>query len=416
MRYGVIADDFTGATDVASMLVRAGLRTVQTIGVPSGPAPEADAVVVALKSRTVPAAEAVAESLAALEWLRAAGATRFYFKYCSTFDSTAQGNIGPVADALMRALDTELTIVCPAFPENGRTVYLGHLFVGETLLSDSGMREHPLTPMRDASLPRLLQAQVPAGQKIGLVPQAVVAQGAEAIRARLAALRASGVRYAVTDALDNEDLRALAAACEDLPLVTGASGLALGMKAQGEAAQAALLPAAGGGSAVVSGSCSQATRGQVAHWIAAGRPAFRIDALQCGDPDADPAREALAWAAPRLSREPVLVYATSTPEEVRAVQERYGTERAGAMIEACLARVASGLVAAGVRRLVVAGGETSGAVVQALGIQQLRIGPSIAPGVPWTWAEQPGLRLALKSGNFGGPAFFAQALELPTAD
>ncbi|MGZ5182443.1 MAG: four-carbon acid sugar kinase family protein, partial [Ramlibacter sp.] len=177
MRYGVIADDFTGATDVASMLVRAGLRTVQTIGVPQGPAPEADAVVVALKSRTVPPEEAVAESLAALEWLRAAGATHFQFKYCSTFDSTPRGNIGPVADALMRALGTDLTIVCPAFPENGRTVYAGHLFVGDVLLSESGMREHPLTPMSDASLPRLLQAQLPPGQKVGLVPLAVVARG-----------------------------------------------------------------------------------------------------------------------------------------------------------------------------------------------------------------------------------------------
>jgi len=414
MRYGVIADDFTGATDVASMLVRAGLRTVQAIGVPQGPAPAADAVVVALKSRTVPAADAVAESLAALRWLRAAGATRFYFKYCSTFDSTAQGNIGPVADALMRALGTDFTVVCPAFPENGRTIYMGHLFVGEALLSDSGMRDHPLTPMRDASLLRLLQAQVPAGQQVGLVPHAVVAQGAAAVRERLAALRAAGVRYAVTDALANEDLRSIAAACEDLPLVTAASGLALGMKSGGAdaAAQAAQLPAVGGGAAVLSGSCSQATQGQVAHWLAAGRPAFQLDAQRCEDGGVALAQEALAWASARLAAGPVLVYATAAPAAVRAAQERLGVERAGALVEQCLARVARGLVAAGVRRLVVAGGETSGAVVQALGIAQLRIGPTIAPGVPWTWAPQPGLLLALKSGNFGTPDFFQRALSM----
>jgi uncharacterized protein YgbK (DUF1537 family) len=414
IRFGVIADDFTGATDVASMLVRAGLRTVQAIGVPVGAAPpDVDAVVVALKTRTVPAADAVAESLAALAWLRAAGATRFYFKYCSTFDSTPRGNIGPVADALMRELDTDLTVVCPAFPENGRTVYAGHLFVGEQLLSDSGMREHPLTPMTDSSLPRLLQPQLPQGEQIGLVPHAVVAQGASAIRTRLATLREQGVRYAVTDALTNDDLRAIAKACEDLVLVTGASGLALGLT-PGEGApvdvEAARLPNPGGGSAVISGSCSVATQGQVAHWRAAGRAAFHIDAMQCADPSVDPAREALAWAASRIGNEPVLVYATSNPDEVRAAQQRFGVERAGAMVEDCLARVARGLVELGIRRLVVAGGETSGAVVKALDIRQLRIGPTIAPGVPWTWAAQPGLLLALKSGNFGTVDFFSRAL------
>jgi 3-dehydrotetronate 4-kinase len=415
MQIGVIADDFTGATDVASMLVRAGLRTVQTIGVPAGAAPEADAVVVALKSRTAPVGEAVAQSLAALQWLRAAGATRFYFKYCSTFDSTPRGNIGPVAEALMDALGADLTVVCPAFPENGRTVYAGHLFVGDQLLSDSGMRDHPLTPMTDANLARVLQPQLPAGRRIGLVRHAEVAAGVESVRARLAALRADGVRYAVTDALGNDDLRTLAAACADLPLVTAASGLALGMSAgaadAAASAQAARLPAAPGAAAVVSGSCSQATRGQVAHWIEQGRPALRINALRLAEDAAAAEREALSWAATHLREGPVLVYATSTPDDVRAVQQRLGVERAGALVEQALAHIARGLVALGVRRLVVAGGETSGAVVQALDITQLRIGAPIAPGVPWTWAERPGLRLALKSGNFGAVDFFSAALE-----
>jgi len=411
MILGVIADDFTGASDIASMLVRAGLRTVQTIGLPDGPAPDADAVVVALKSRTAPVADAVRESLAALAWLRAAGAQRFYFKYCSTFDSTADGNIGPVTDALMKALGTDLTVMCPALPENGRTVYAGHLFVGDVLLSESGMRNHPLTPMTDANLLRVLQPQVPAGQGIGLVRHGTVAKGADAVRAALAELRAKGVRYAVTDAVDNADLKVLAEATSDLPLVTGGSGLALGLRAEAPRVDAMSLPPVGGPAAVLSGSCSVATNAQVNDWIASGRPAYRIDAMQFGVAGApDPAEAALAWAAPRLADGPVLIYATSTPDEVRAVQAHFGVEQAGVLVEDCLARVACGLVDLGVRRLVTAGGETSGAVVNALDVNQLRIGPTIDPGVPWTLAEQRGLLLAMKSGNFGTVDFFAKAL------
>jgi uncharacterized protein YgbK (DUF1537 family) len=411
---GVVADDFTGATDVASMLVRAGMRTVQVIGVPDGEAPAADAVVVALKSRTVPAADAVRESLAALQWLRRAGARQCYFKYCSTFDSTPQGNIGPVAEALMDALDTDFTIACPAFPENGRTVFRGHLFVGDALLSDSGMRDHPLTPMTDANLVRVLQAQ--SRGRVGLVRHDVVARGAAAVRERFDALRAEGVRLAVADAIDDDDLRVLALACADLPLVTAGSGVALGLPAAYAErgwlrpdARAATLQHVGGQGAVVSGSCATATRAQVAQWLQAGRPAFKVDAgaLAAGAPL--PA-QAVSWARERLSQGPVLVYATAEPAEVAQVQQRLGVERAGALVEQCLAEVATGLVDAGVRRLVVAGGETSGAVVQALGVRQLRIGGTIDPGVPWTQAEGRPLLLALKSGNFGGIHFFEKAL------
>ncbi|HJV95058.1 MAG TPA: 3-oxo-tetronate kinase, partial [Albitalea sp.] len=253
---GVIADDFTGATDVAGMLVGAGLRTVQVIGIPHGPAPDADAVVVALKSRTTPAADAVRESLAALHWLHSAGARRFYFKVCSTFDSTPAGNIGPVAEALMGALDADFAIVCPAFPENGRTVFRGHLFVGDQLLSDSGMREHPLTPMRDANLVRVLQAQ--SRGRVGLLRYDSVAQGPAAVRERCAALRADGVTLALADAIDNDDLRTLAEACADAPLIVAGSGVALGLPAAYAArgwlqpdASAATLPAVGGAAAVL---------------------------------------------------------------------------------------------------------------------------------------------------------------------
>ena len=415
---GVIADDFTGATDVASMLVRAGMRTLQVIGVPQGPVPvpEADAVVVALKSRTTPAGEAVRESLAALQWLRAAGARQFYFKYCSTFDSTPAGNIGPVTEALLAALDTNFTIACPAFPENGRTIFRGHLFVGDQLLSDSGMRNHPLTPMREANLVRVLQAQM-AG-RVGLLRQDTVAQGADAVRQRFAALRTESVRVAIADAITNDDLRVLAQACADLPLLTAGSGLALGLpdvyrergwlKAQTQAAQ---LDKMKGQAAVISGSCSTATNAQVKAWQDAGRPAFAVDprALFRAEPVVD---RAVNWARDRLEREPVLLYATTSVEELQAVQAEIGAEHAGALVEAGLAMIARRLIDCGVHRLVVAGGETSGAVVQALRVKALRIGPSICPGVPWTQAEGRPLWLALKSGNFGGPDFFDEALKM----
>jgi 3-dehydrotetronate 4-kinase len=416
---GVIADDFTGATDVASMLVRAGMRTVQVIGVPEGALPAvADAVVVALKSRTVPAADAIRESLAALAWLREAGARQFYFKYCSTFDSTPAGNIGPVAEALLAALDSDFTIACPAFPENGRMVFRGHLFVGDALLSDTGMRQHPLTPMSDSNLVRVLQAQ--ATGKVGLLRHDTLARGEAATREAIAALRAQGVRLAVADAIDNEQLRVLAAATADLPLLTAGSGLALGLPAVYAArgwirpdAEAATLDAVGGLAAVLSGSCSTATRAQVAQWREAGRSARSIDArdLAAGRPVV---ADALRWACDefaRLEGGPVLVHATAEPAVVQAVQAELGAAHAGELVEHALAAIAQGLVESGVRRLVVAGGETSGAVVSALGVRQLRIGAAIAPGVPWTQAEGRPLKLALKSGNFGGPDFFHQAIE-----
>jgi 3-dehydrotetronate 4-kinase len=412
---GVIADDFTGATDVASMLVNAGMRTIMLIGVPQGAMPEADALVVALKSRTTPAEQAVAESLAAQRWLARAGARRFYFKVCSTFDSTPRGNIGPVAEALLDALQSDFTVVCPAFPENGRTIFRGHLFVGDQLLSDSGMRNHPLTPMTDSNLVSVLQAQ--CRRKVGLIRYDTIARGRQAVQQRIATLRSEGVALAIADALSNEDLRVLGAACADWPLATAGSGLALGLPdvyaQQGwitPDASAAQLDPVDGAAAVLSGSCSSATNEQVARWEAKRRPLFRVDPreLARGEPVAE---RALEWARERLSREAVLISATVAPQPLKQIQSELGVERAGSLVEACLAQVARGLVDAGVQRLVVAGGETSGAVVQALGVTTLRIGAAICPGVPWTQAEGRALLLALKSGNFGGPDFFAEALE-----
>jgi uncharacterized protein YgbK (DUF1537 family) len=419
MKLGCIADDFTGGTDLANNLVRAGMRTVQVIGVPDGDVPDCDAVVVALKSRTAPVAQAVAESLAAARWLRAQGATQLYFKVCSTFDSTPKGNIGPVTEALMDELGAEFAVVTPAFPENGRTVFKGHLFVGELLLSDSPMKDHPLTPMTDANLVRVLQAQLdPArGRCVGLVDHRSVAQGAEAIARRIEALRADGVALAIVDAVGDDDLRVLARAASSLPLVVAGSGLAIGIPALHGLkpdARAAQLPPPGGARAVVAGSCSAATQAQVAAFRAAGGPAMAIDPLRLAAGH-DVAAEVLAWARPRLGSAPLLVHATAAPAEVRAVQQQLGAEQAGALVEQALSRIARGLVEAGVGQLVVAGGETSGACVQALGITQLRIGPQIDPGVPWCHAATParaaGLHLALKSGNFGATDFFHRAFE-----
>jgi uncharacterized protein YgbK (DUF1537 family) len=415
MLLGCIADDFTGATDLANMLVRGGMRTIQTIGAPAAPlADDVDAVVVALKSRTIPAPEAVKQSLAALAWLRSAGCKQVYFKYCSTFDSTPRGNIGPVTDALMEALRTDFTIACPAFPEAGRTICRGYLFVGDVLLSESGMKDHPLTPMTDANLVRVLQAQTQ--RKVGLIRYDTLAQGPGAVRERIAALKQGGVGIAIVDALSEADLLSIAEGCEELPLVTAGSGVGLGIALDhrragrlGHAATAAVLPRVPGHAAVLSGSCSVATNGQVEHWMQA-RPAFRIDPLKlaAGQPVA---QEALAWARPRLASEPVLIYATASPQDVKAVQRELGAERAGHLVEQALAQIATGLVQAGVRKLVVAGGETAGAVVGALGIRSLRIGPQIDPGVPWTESlDAEPIALALKSGNFGSPDFFAKAL------
>jgi uncharacterized protein YgbK (DUF1537 family) len=410
---GCIADDFTGATDLAAMLVAHGMTTVQVIGVPQGPMPEADAVVVALKSRTVPAQQAVTESLAACEALLAVGARQIFFKYCSTFDSTDDGNIGPVADALMRRLQAGLAIACPAFPANGRSIFQGHLFVGDKLLNESGMENHPLTPMRDANLVRVLSRQTDGG--VGLVPFAAVDQGEAAIRRAFHQLRDSGRRYAIVDAVTDAHLHAIGYACAEHPLVTGGSGIAMGLpenfRQQGllpERDDADDLPEARGTMAVVAGSCSRATLGQIG--LARDHvPVLELDALATPDAGAL-AGQAREWFAGKLSEQrPVVIAASAPPDKVAALQQKIGREAAGLLVEEALSAIAADLVAAGVAQLVVAGGETSGAVVQRLGITALRIGPQIDPGVPWTYAEPAGLHLALKSGNFGARDFFLKA-------
>ncbi|MBL6597606.1 MAG: four-carbon acid sugar kinase family protein [Alphaproteobacteria bacterium] len=415
---GCIADDFTGATDLANMLVRGGLRTVQLLGVPESgtPVPDVDAVVVALKSRTIAPADAVSQSLATLDWLKAAGAQQFFFKYCSTFDSTDEGNIGPVTDALMDELGADFTIACPAFPETGRTIFKGHLFVGDELLSDTHMRHHPLTPMTDSNLVAVLGRQTK--REVGLIQHRQIEQGVPAIGAAIEALKAEGTSIAIVDAVDDGQLYTVGEALADLKLITGGSGIALGLPANyrkaglvGENKAADQVAAVEGPAMVLSGSCSAATLGQVAEF-AKTRPALPLDPLAIAD-DPGTVDRAIDWAKSKLADGPALIHASAPPESVKAVQEKLGRNEAGELVERAMARIAEALVAGGVRRLVVAGGETSGAVVSALGVKGLHIGAQIDPGVPGTvtMGGQP-MALALKSGNFGAPDFFEKALRM----
>lgn len=418
---GVIADDYTGASDLANTLTKEGVRTVQTIGVPDDALalPDADAVVVSLKSRSIPADEAVAMSVAAFEWLKARGASHVLFKVCSTFDSTDAGNIGPVTDALRAATGAAIVPVTPAFPETGRTVYMGHLFVGAVPLNESPLKDHPLNPMTDSDLRRVLARQ--SAGRVGLVPLKDVAAGAEAVSARLEQLARDGRSAAIVDAVFDQDLEAVGAAAAALPLSTGASGLGLGlaraMVAAGRVIRRstgtdAIAAGIGGAAAVVAGSCSAATLEQIAV-AQQGMPVLRLSAERLVTHADDEVSAALGWARERLAAGPVLIAASADPQAVAEVQARFGRTVAGLAVEHGTAAISEGLVGLGVRRLVIAGGETSGASVDRLKIPAFLVGPEIAPGVPLLRTEgQPGeaMLLALKSGNFGGPDFFARAL------
>jgi uncharacterized protein YgbK (DUF1537 family) len=421
LRLGCIADDYTGASDLANTLTRAGLRTVQTIGVPAAELklPEVDAVVVSLKSRSIDAPLAVSRSLEAEHWLRGRGASHVLFKVCSTFDSTDKGNIGPVMDALRVPSGDKIVLVTPAFPETGRTVYQGNLFVGSVPLNESPLKDHPLNPMHDSNLVRVLARQ--SATRIGLVELAVVARGADAVRAKLADLMAKGVGAAIIDAVFDRDLETIGAVALDHRLSVGASGIGLGLAralvgarvVKAEAVSAISEPAVGGPAACLAGSCSQATLGQVAS-------AEKVMPVLHLDPDQvikgkDEQRRVLAWARERLGSGPILIASSAAPDEVAGLQARHGRDASGHAIEQAMADIAEELVRAGVRRLVVAGGETSGAVVDRLGLPGFLVGPEIAAGVPVlraVGAKSGDMLLALKSGNFGGPEFFSDALEL----
>jgi uncharacterized protein YgbK (DUF1537 family) len=419
---GCIADDYTGASDLANTLTRCGLRTVQTIGVPSDDLklPEVDAVVVSLKSRSIEASQAVPKSRAAEKWIRSRGASHVLFKICSTFDSTDAGNIGPVMDALRADSGDAIVLVTPAFPETGRTVYQGNLFVGSVPLNESPLKDHPLNPMHDSNLVRVLARQ--SKTKVGLVDLAVVARGADAVRAHLAELAKKGFGAAIADAVFERDLETIGVVALDHRVSVGASGIGLGLaralvasgrvKANAAATAASDKPV-GGPAACLAGSCSQATLQQIATAEQA-MPVLHLDPEQVVAGKAESQR-ALDWAKARLAKGPILIASSSTPDQVAAVQARHGRDAAGHAIEQAMADIAEALVKSGVRRLVVAGGETSGAVVDRLGIPGFLVGPEIAAGVPVlraVGAKDGEMLLALKSGNFGGPEFFSDALKL----
>ena len=414
---GCIGDDFTGSTDLASFLVASGMRTIQLTGLPEEKydLADVDAAVISLKSRTQEPEQAVADSLRALKWLESYDCRQYYFKYCSTFDSTEKGNIGPVADALLDALGESFTIACPALPVNGRTVYNGYLFVNGVLLNESGMQHHPLTPMKDANLVRVLGRQTRG--KVGLVDQTTVSTGTEAIRKRYAEL-AESHRYAVVDTLFQKDLEEIGHASSELKLLSGGSGLAIGLADNFEkkglfakVPHPARLDRVEGDALILSGSCSKATLEQVAVFKAE-HPALKLDPLALHQ-GSQTSEQVMQWFETHRHQGPLMVYATDHPEAIRRCQEELGIERAGTLIEQMFAEIARTAATLGVAHFIVAGGETSGAVVQALGVKAIKIGPPIAPGVPvtQTLGDKP-LLLALKSGNFGDRDFFAKAFTM----
>ncbi|EGN2451080.1 four-carbon acid sugar kinase family protein [Salmonella enterica] len=413
IKIGVIADDFTGATDIASFLVENGLPTVQMNGVPTGNLPEGiETIVISLKTRSCPVAEAIQQSLGALRWLQLHGCRQVYFKYCSTFDSTEKGNIGPVTDALMDELKTPFTIFSPSLPVNGRTVYQGYLFVLNQLLAESGMRHHPVNPMTDSYIPRLVEAQ--SKGRCGVVPANMLEQGAGAVRQELARLQQEGYRYAVLDALTERHLEIQGEALCDATLVTGGSGLAIGLARQWaesdhSPARESVHPFPGRG-VVLSGSCSQMTNRQVTHYRQMA-PSREVDISRCISAEtlAPYVCELATWVLNQESDLAPLVFATASTDALAAIQHKYGAQKASLAVESLFSRLAAQLATEGVTRFIVAGGETSGVVTQSLSITGFHIGPSISSGVPWVNALDKPVSLALKSGNFGDEAFFSRA-------
>ena len=412
---GCIADDFTGATDLASMLARSGVNVSLRIGVPlSTPENTAEIEVIALKTRSISASKAIEESLSALKWLKEAGAKKYFFKYCSTFDSTAEGNIGPVSEALMNELKVDQTIYCPAFPENGRSIYMGNLFVGQKLLSESSMKDHPLTPMNDSNLMRLLSAQVSG--RVGLADRIVVNSGVNSLKEKLISLKENDVPHVIVDAVADTDLDTIASACQDMDFITGGSALAMPLaefyKASGKISandNSFMNKKLNTGSIILSGSCSEMTIIQVKNFIQRGAAAFQLDPIDLAE---NGVKKVLDWLSSQDFTKNIIIYATSDPDTVKKVQAELGVDMAGKIVEQGLSECAIAARELGVKNFIIAGGETSGAITKALNVRQLDIGIEIAPGVPWTFSGKRNnqIALSLKSGNFGSEEFFTEAL------
>ena len=412
---GCIADDFTGATDLASMLARSGVNVSLRIGVPlSTPENTAEIEVIALKTRSISASKAIEESLSALKWLKEAGAKKYFFKYCSTFDSTAEGNIGPVSEALMNELKVDQTIYCPAFPENGRSIYMGNLFVGQKLLSESSMKDHPLTPMNDSNLMRLLSAQV--SRRVGLADRIVVNSGVNSLKEKLISLKENDVPHVIVDAVADTDLDTIASACQDMDFITGGSALAMPLaefyKASGKISandNSFMNKKLNTGSIILSGSCSEMTIIQVKNFIQRGAAAFQLDPIDLAE---NGVKKVLDWLSSQDFTKNTIIYATSDPDTVKKVQAELGVDMAGKIVEQGLSECAIAARELGIKNFIIAGGETSGAITKALNVRQLDIGIEIAPGVPWTFSGKKNnqIALSLKSGNFGSEEFFTEAL------
>jgi uncharacterized protein YgbK (DUF1537 family) len=412
---GCIADDFTGATDLASMLARSGVNVSLRIGVPlSTPENTAEIEVIALKTRSISASKAIEESLSALKWLNEAGAKKYFFKYCSTFDSTAEGNIGPVSEALMNELKVDQTIYCPAFPENGRSIYMGNLFVGQKLLSESSMKDHPLTPMNDSNLMRLLSAQV--SRRVGLADRIVVNSGVNSLKEKLISLKENDVPHVIVDAVADTDLDTIASACQDMDFITGGSALAMPLaefyKASGKISandNSFMNKKLNTGSIILSGSCSEMTIIQVKNFIQRGAAAFQLDPIDLAE---NGVKKVLDWLSSQDFTKNIIIYATSDPDTVKKVQAELGVDMAGKIVEQGLSECAIAARELGIKNFIIAGGETSGAITKALNVRQLDIGIEIAPGVPWTFSGKRNnqIALSLKSGNFGSEEFFTEAL------
>ncbi|WP_300012569.1 3-oxo-tetronate kinase [uncultured Roseobacter sp.] len=408
MLLGCIGDDFTGSSDLANTLSKQGMRCVQYTGVPSTPAQsDVEAGVIALKSRSIQREDAVSQSLEALNWLLAQGCEQIFFKYCSTFDSTPEGNIGPVADALADALSAQQVIVCPAFPGTGRSIYKGHLFVHDRLLNESGLQDHPLTPMTDPDIRRWLTPQTK--YSVGHVDAEAVLSGEKAIKDALQAERDAGHRLIVVDALRDADLMEIGAAADGLPLITGGSGVALGLPRNFEkrgqmTSDKTKWRGENGKCVALSGSCSNATRGQVA-LHSKTNPTYEIDATMVMTGQLSPAT-VTQWLID--SDDVPLAYSSADHAVVADIQRQFGRDNSAAALESFFAEVARQLVEAGIRKILTAGGETSGAVVEGLDLKTLEIGPEIDPGVPALRASAT-LVIALKSGNFGTPDYFEKA-------
>ena len=421
MKLGIIGDDFTGSSDIANNLKKSGMQVSMYAGIPTLLPSEikkelTDAAVIALKTRTIPIEEAISESLKALSWLKDCGCEQFIFKYCSTFDSTKKGNIGPVTDAIMKELNTDFTIACPSFPDAGRTVYFGHMFVNGKPLNESGMENHPLTPMTDHNLVRWLNYQTK--DNVGLIDFQTISKGANSVKERIQTLKTDGYKYAIVDTIKNDDFDIICNGVKDLPFLTGGSGIALGLpkiyKDRGLLSASNFeIPKNNSNAIILSGSCSVATINQI-NIYKENNPSLYVSPDEVINNE-DLVEKVFSWIKDNETLSP-LIYSSSDTKTVTEKQKQYGQEILANKIENFFELLSKKLVKDNFGTFISAGGETSGAVIKGLGVQELKIGEEISHGVPALWSPHSNgnkpISVTLKSGNFGQTDFFERALKV----